>query len=273
MATYKVFFTDAGVPATGLSPTIPVLKRVDTQDDITPPTVYEVGGGWYTFEHEPAQAQVGYVDGTATLDAADRYIPIDLNVEDIYLDAPVAVIDTAVDAVKAKTDNLPSDPADESLIIAATDALAVLIGAVPTVTEFEARTLAAEDYTIVSDLPEAPDNTSIAAILVDTGTTIPEAMALDATVAKEATLVASMGNLETGLVVADGLNSIISFKTDLASAVDSYCIGSFVKFTSGNVINQVKKISGYGGTSKLMLVTSGFTAIPDTGASFVIINQ
>ena len=130
MATYKVFFTNAGVPATGLSPTIPVLKRVDTQDDITPPLVYEIGGGWYTFEHEPAQAQVGYVDGTATLADADRYIPIDLNLEDVYLDAPVAVLDTVADAIKAKTDNLPSDPADESLIIAATDALASAISTV-----------------------------------------------------------------------------------------------------------------------------------------------
>lgn len=35
-----------------------------------------------------------------------------------------AEIKTAVDAVKAKTDNLPSDPADQSLVIAATDSLA-----------------------------------------------------------------------------------------------------------------------------------------------------
>ena len=34
-------------------------------------------------------------------------------------------------AIKAKTDNLPPDPADESLIIAATDALGTAIGAVP----------------------------------------------------------------------------------------------------------------------------------------------
>ena len=36
-----------------------------------------------------------------------------------------AAIDTVVDAVKAKTDNLPTDPADQSLIIAATDAIVV----------------------------------------------------------------------------------------------------------------------------------------------------
>jgi hypothetical protein len=41
----------------------------------------------------------------------------------------LATVDTVVDAIKAKTDNLPSDPADESLIIAATDAIASAIAA------------------------------------------------------------------------------------------------------------------------------------------------
>lgn len=51
-------------------------------------------------------------------------IPATLSVIAGYLDTEVA-------AIKAKTDNLPSDPADQSLIIAATDALATLIGAIP----------------------------------------------------------------------------------------------------------------------------------------------
>jgi len=78
---------------------------------------------------------------------------------------------------------------------------------------------------------------------------------------------------ESGTVQTDASNSIISFKTDLASTTDSYCVGSFVKFTSGALINQTRKISGYGGTSKLILVTSGFTAIPAVGDTFIIINQ
>lgn len=36
-----------------------------------------------------------------------------------YLDAPISTVDTVVDAIKAKTDNLPTDPADESLLEAA----------------------------------------------------------------------------------------------------------------------------------------------------------
>lgn len=41
-------------------------------------------------------------------------------------------LDLLVDGIKAKTENLPSDPADQSLIIDATNALATLIGDVPT---------------------------------------------------------------------------------------------------------------------------------------------
>lgn len=42
---------------------------------------------------------------------------------------------TELAAVKAKTDNLPSDPADHSLVIAATDAVLAAVSAKPTATE------------------------------------------------------------------------------------------------------------------------------------------
>jgi hypothetical protein len=43
--------------------------------------------------------------------------------------ASITTLQTDVTAVKAKTDNLPSDPADQSLIIAATDAIYARVGA------------------------------------------------------------------------------------------------------------------------------------------------
>ena len=49
--------------------------------------------------------------------------------------ADIAADKAVDDAIKAKTDNLPSDPADQSLIIAATDALVALIGTVDTVVD------------------------------------------------------------------------------------------------------------------------------------------
>ena len=43
------------------------------------------------------------------------------------LAALITTVDTVVDAIKAATDNLPPDPADQSLIIAATDAIIALL--------------------------------------------------------------------------------------------------------------------------------------------------
>lgn len=53
-------------------------------------------------------------------------------------------------AVKAKTDNLPDDPADESLIIAATDALSTAIAALPSATD-NADALLTRDMSAVTE--------------------------------------------------------------------------------------------------------------------------
>jgi hypothetical protein len=51
------------------------------------------------------------------------------------LDGAIATIDTVVDAIKAKTDNLPSDPADASIVAAATDAILAAVATVDTVVD------------------------------------------------------------------------------------------------------------------------------------------
>lgn len=70
-------------------------------------------------------------------------------------------IDTVVDAIKAKTDNLPSDPADQSLIVAATDALAGLINGLEDLSAAEVLTQvnAALDTAIAELGVGAPSNT------------------------------------------------------------------------------------------------------------------
>jgi hypothetical protein len=75
------------------------------------------------------------------------------SIDDLPTNAELATaLGTADDAilvqvalVKAKTDNLPSDPADQSLIVAATDALATLIGGVPTNAELATALGTADD--------------------------------------------------------------------------------------------------------------------------------
>lgn len=52
---------------------------------------------------------------------------VDGIVDDILVDTGIT-LQAEVDAIQAKTDNLPSDPADESLIIAATDAIMTRLG-------------------------------------------------------------------------------------------------------------------------------------------------
>lgn len=109
---------------------------------------------------------------------------------DLYLDAAIssrlasagytAPANADVAAIKAKTDNLPSDPADESSIQAAIAAIPAAPSAstVASAVRTELTTeLARIDADVSSRLAGssyvAPDNASISAILTDTGTTIP----------------------------------------------------------------------------------------------------
>lgn len=70
------------------------------------------------------------ITGFNDLSAAQVNAEVDAAISDAGLAtaSALATVDSVVDAIQAKTDNLPDDPADQSLIIAATDALATAIG-------------------------------------------------------------------------------------------------------------------------------------------------
>jgi hypothetical protein len=115
---YVVFFSSAGVPATGLSPTIGVYKKVSDGTDVTPaPAVAEVGGGFYKFTATPAEALVVRMNGGGSLGDADKYKVMQITPHDADLDAQVTTrapeAGGNVAAIKAKTDNLPAAPAVE----------------------------------------------------------------------------------------------------------------------------------------------------------------
>ena len=76
----------------------------------------------------------------------------------------------------------------------------------------------------------------------------------------------------TGAVVADGANSATTFKTNLTQSINNYWKDCFLKFTSGNLINQVKKITAYNGTTKFVTVNA-FTGIPSASDTVEIINK
>ncbi|MDO9533638.1 MAG: hypothetical protein Q7O12_16130 [Deltaproteobacteria bacterium] len=118
---YVVFFSTAGVPATGLTPTIGVYKKVSDGTDVTPaPTISELGGGFYKFTATPAEALVVRMNGGGSLSDAEKYKVMQITPNDASLDAGVSTRAPEsggnVAAIKTKTDNLPSDPASNTQV-------------------------------------------------------------------------------------------------------------------------------------------------------------
>ena len=77
----------------------------------------------------------------------------------------------------------------------------------------------------------------------------------------------------TGAVATDGGNSTTVFKTTLSSAVDNFWNGAYLKITSGALLGQVRKISDYDGTNKIVTVDTAFTAIPADDVTFSLVNE
>ena len=156
---YVVFFSNAGVPATGLTPTIGIYKKVSDGTDVTPaPTVSEVGGGFYKFTATPAEALVVRMNGGGSLSDGDKYKVMQITPNDACLDAMVSTRAPEsggnVAAIKTKTDSLPADPASN--------------------TQVNTR-LATSGYT-------APDNAGISAVKAKTDN-LPAAPAIEGNVA------------------------------------------------------------------------------------------
>lgn len=75
-------------------------------------------------------------------------------------------------------------------------------------------------------------------------------------------------------VVADGGNTPSTFKTGLSSVVNDYYKGMQIVFLVGSPVSyQVRRISGYDGTTKFITVSQPFTAIPNAGDSFLIVSR
>lgn len=86
----------------------------------------------------------------ATLAVVDGIVDSILVDTGTTLDAKLDALDALIDLVKAKTDNLPTDPADQSLIIDATDAIITAIDAVPTNAELATALAAADDAVLAA---------------------------------------------------------------------------------------------------------------------------
>lgn len=78
---------------------------------------------------------------------------------------------------------------------------------------------------------------------------------------------------KTGTVVTDAGNSATSFKTDLTETTNDHYKDSLLKITSGTLAEQVKKITAYNGTTKVVTVQGGFTSTPADGVTFEIVSD
>lgn len=161
---------------------------------------------------------VGSVTGltVAHIDAAISSRASQTSVDDLPTNAELATaLGTADDAVlaqialvKAKTDNLPSDPADQSIVIAATDAILTAVSTVDTVVDaIQAKT---------DNLPSDPADASVIAGRFDT---------LDTSVADlptNAELATALGTADDAVLTAIGdLPTNAELATALAGADDA----------------------------------------------------
>lgn len=143
-------------PTGGSAPTVgQIADEVQTRTIAAVTTVNGLAANTVTASALAADAVVEIQSGLAT---ASALATAQASIDDVPTNAELATaLGTADDAVlaqvalvKAKTDNLPSDPADQSLIIAATDALVTLINDVPTNAELATALAAADDAVLAA---------------------------------------------------------------------------------------------------------------------------
>jgi hypothetical protein len=72
-------------------------------------------------------------------------------------------------------------------------------------------------------------------------------------------------------VVADGGNSATTFKTDRTETTTDFWKDALVNFLTGNLAGQVKKVTAYDGTNKILTFTNGFTGTPAASDYFLLV--
>lgn len=197
-----------------------------------------------------------------------------------------ADVATDVVALKAETVNILADTNElqadwtnagrldtilDTIAADTTTDIPALIADVPTVAEFEARSIVSADYVVVGD-------TIAGVTLVGTTTDVTNEVSADAV--KISGSAAAADNLEasaetivvdtvdTGYV--DTTTTIKGGGTATLAAADDHYNGRIIIFTSGILANQATDITDYDGTTKVFTFTA-LTSAPADGVSFVIV--
>lgn len=89
------------------------------------------------------------------------------------------------------------------------------------------------------------------------------------------TLIAAVVTLavKTGAVTTDAGNSATAFETNLSETANDHWKDAFLVITSGVLVGQVKKVTAYNGTTKIITVSGGFTATPADAVTFALVNR
>ena len=125
---FYAFYSTLGIGQAGLTVTADVYKNGASL--LSDQAASEVGGGLYKYTlasgSVDTEGEYIVIFKTATISVDQQHLPALWVVQK----AGVENLNASVFAVKAKTDNLPDDPADESLLVAAiTSAVSTIRGA------------------------------------------------------------------------------------------------------------------------------------------------
>jgi hypothetical protein len=127
--------------------------------------------------------------------------------------------------------------------------------------------------------PDIASETDIAAAVRDVDNATPAAGSMGSNIVNIAVLISALVSysaplaVTTGAVVSDAGNSATTLKTNLSAATDNHWKDALVLMTSGALCGQVKLVSSYAGTTKIVTVSGGFTGTPAAGDTFVLINR
>jgi len=210
-------------------------------------------------------------DVRAEMDSNSTQLAAILTDTGTTLDGKINTIDTVADAIKLKTDNLPTDPADESLLETKIDAL----------NDVSAAEVNAQCDTAISDASLAT-TASIAALndfdpavdAVATVTDVTNQVTADVTAISGSSdaadkLEASAETIVVAAAVA-GTLSATAMTTNLTEATDDHYNGRIIIWTSGVLQNQATNITDYDGASRMLTYTA-VTEAPSDGDTFVVV--
>lgn len=86
-------------------------------------------------------------------------------------------------------------------------------------------------------------------------------------------LYGAMESAGTASVVADGSNTASAFVTNLTSAITDAHKNKLIRFQTGTLVGQVRKVAGYNGTTKALSFATAFSAAPAASDVFTLIDS